>query len=488
MSDSTFHGRLRHWAAQHPRLSWPLRLAKQVLGGLRTLGGLGQMLMGAITFARIYLWLRYFARKWIPLHGSQASGPQIVMVIWGHLPTDPRVEREARALAAHGFHVKVLCPEWSPPSPAPDWGPGIEIRLLDHSVVAPMAQFPWLLSRGILKAALEENPWAYHAHDLHAVLPVLYAAACKGVPCVCDFHEWYSENVSYNARTQAYGPHPWLKRWLFRAVEKLALRSASRMVTVCDSIAGELAQMYAPAVPVAVVRNIPPIDPLVAASAPAIDIRRALSIPAEKAIVLYQGGVGPSRGLEPLIAAMGLVQHAVLVIRGPGMETHREQYLRLADQSGASGRVFCLPPVISQRCVVEAKAADLGYWTLMPICKNFTYALPNKVFEYLAAGLPLVCAHHPEVARIINGFDVGRCFDPEDPRSIAAAIDQLAGDAAARQRCRANIGRALAELQAEREWLKLVDLYRGLAELPRQPDVLPLPADSASGAIRQKAG
>jgi glycosyltransferase involved in cell wall biosynthesis len=112
--------------------------------------------------------------------------------------------------------------------------------------------------------------------------------------------------------------------------------------------------------------------------------------------------------------------------------------------------------------VIEASSADLGFWTLMPICKNFTYALPNKVFEYLAAGIPVVCAHHPEVKQLISKYGVGCCFDPEDPVSIAKAVDTLAGDQAFRRECQARISAALSGQQADAEWNKLVQLYAEL--------------------------
>jgi glycosyltransferase involved in cell wall biosynthesis len=143
----------------------------------------------------------------------------------------------------------------------------------------------------------------------------------------------------------------------------------------------------------------------------------------------------------------------------------------IAKRHGVERKVHLLPAVASHRCVAEAAAADIGIWTLMPICKNFTYALPNKVFEYLAAGLPVVCAHHAEVAKIVNGFDVGRCFDPESPASIAHAIETLASDRDARQRCRSNIAFALANLKAELEWEKLATLYDELGQTKGNNDL-----------------
>jgi glycosyltransferase involved in cell wall biosynthesis len=181
-------------------------------------------------------------------------------------------------------------------------------------------------------------------------------------------------------------------------------------------------------------------------------------------MVLYQGGVGPSRNLEPVIRAMAVVPRAVFVIRGPGIDFYGPQYLRLATEVGAEGRVYCLPAVPSARVVAEARAADVGLWTLLGNAGlNFRYSLPNKVFEYLAAGIPLLGADLPEVRKIVNGYRVGVCFDPDDPNSIAAAINRLAEDEGYRRSCQANVAGALQDLQADREWAKLASLYRHIA-------------------------
>jgi glycosyltransferase involved in cell wall biosynthesis len=419
-----------------------------------------------VHFIYTYLWMRCIGRNRIPRQSAPVGSPSIVMIVWSYLPADPRVEREARALASSGYRVTVLCPHWYPPSEPPYWGPNVKIKLLPRETAHSMSGFPWLMSSGILNAAMAEDAWAYHAHDLNTALLSLVAAAKKRVLCVCDFHEWYSENVTYDSRTQMYRPHSWIKRALYRLIERLALKNASRVVTVCDSIARELELMQSPPNSVAVVRNIPPISVANPTNASVTDLRKLLNIPAEKAIVLYQGGVGPSRGLEPLIEAMGVVRNAVLVIRGPFIELFENEYLERARKAGAACKVYCLPPVPSNRCVEEATTADIGFWTLMPLCKNFTYALPNKVFEYLAANLPIVCAHHAEVAKIVNEYSLGRCFDPESPGSIAAAIEELAADPDLRRRLRANIPIALADLQADVEWGKLVKVYQDLVLNP----------------------
>jgi glycosyltransferase involved in cell wall biosynthesis len=418
----------------------------------------------AATVAWHCAWLSWRGGRRIARSASP-RGRKVVMLVCSELPIDPRVEREARALAAAGFPVKILCPAWEGPAPPPRWGPGIEVRILPFKAGRFGFRFPYILGRQLLRAArAERDVWAFHAHDLNTALPALLAAAGRRVCCVCDFHEWYSENVSFSEARKAYQPHPPHKRRIYRAVERVAIHSASAVITVCDSIAVLLERQFQSPRPIGVIRNIPPLARGAGPARKPRELRWLLGLSPDTRILLYQGGVGPSRNLEPVIRAMALVPGAALVLRGPGMHLYGRHYLDLAAQAGCRSRVFCLPPVPSADVVVEARAADFGLWTLLSdVGLNFRLALPNKIFEYLAAGLPLLVADLPEARRIVQRYGVGLCFDPDDPAAIAAAVNRLADDTAFRRVCQANIPRALDDMQADREWEKLVQLYQLLA-------------------------
>jgi glycosyltransferase involved in cell wall biosynthesis len=414
------------------------------------------------------LWLRRYGRHRLGARPvSMENPPTVVMLVVTALDRDPRVERGARTLAANGFKVTVICPAWRGASPRTaaqlDWGPGVTFRILPRRAARFAFYFPYLFGGSMLRAAMREPAWAYHAHDLTTALIGLAAAARKRAACVCDFHEWYSENVTYHRRSQTYRPHPPLKRRLFQAVERVALHTATGVITVCESIAEDLEKRFQAPKPVHVIRNIPFLRPVEPGAPPYEALRDTLGIAADTRIVLYQGGLGPSRNLEPVIKAMADVPGAVLVIRGPEHDVYGPAYQELARRVGVRERVYCLGPVPSDRVVEAARAGDLGLWTLLAnVGLNFHYALGNKIFEYLAAGLPLLVADLPEARRLVQRYHVGLCFDPDSPASIAAAINRMVQDHGFREVCQANIPLALQAMQADQEWAKLVNLYRHL--------------------------
>jgi glycosyltransferase involved in cell wall biosynthesis len=397
---------------------------------------------------------------------------EIVMLAVSEVFRDPRIEREARALAAAGFQIKILYPEYWSTALRPvalDWGPGISFVALPEYFGAYVYGFPYLLGFNLLRRAMRERPFAFHAHDLRTSIVALAAARMTNAHCVCDFHEWYSENVTWSEREGRYAPHPRHIRWIFALGERVVLRRASAVVTVCESIADALRAQSGGRRDVTVVRNVPDLGSRNATSSTA-PLRSQLSLKANTFVVLYQGGTGPIRLLEPVIEAVRLVPGVVLVIRGPGIEHSAAAYRTLAQSLGIEDRVFCLEPVPSAEVVDAARDADVGLYTVENLCKNFYYALPNKLFEYLAAGLPVLTANYPEAARIVERYRVGLTFDPYSPPSIAAAINTLARNPALKASMKANARTALEDMGADTEWDRLVSLYDDLRANSASPE------------------
>ena len=403
--------------------------------------------------------------------------PHVVMLVVSDVRVDPRVQKSAMAAVARGLQVTVVAPSHRivmPPPLPPDWGPGIEFVFPDIRCGALLNHhYPWLVDRDLLAYARRFRNVVFHAHDLNTALMAIQLARETGSACIADFHEWFSENVEWSTRSNAYVRNRLLKRLVMRRAELICLRYADAVVTVCESIARELQRMHFREDRVHIVRNIPDMVPT-ANSAFLGTLRAECGVTEEQFLLLWQGGIGPSRLLEPVIQSLQFAPGVVLAIRGPGLElgtTFRAHYEEVAERANVRDRLRLLPPVPSRDVVAAADGADAGVWTLPNLSKNFYYALPNKIFEYLAAGLPVIVANFPEAAGLVARYDVGLSFDPYDPASIAATINALKDDRSARNRMSANTAGALADMDAGREWSRVADLYQTLIERPR-----PLPA------------
>jgi glycosyltransferase involved in cell wall biosynthesis len=145
-------------------------------------------------------------------------------------------------------------------------------------------------------------------------------------------------------------------------------------------------------------------------------------------IVLYQGLYFPYRGLEQLIESARYLERGRIVLRGYG---YWEPHLRsLVQHWSLQERVEFAAPVPMTELVKAAAEADVGVAPFLPVCLNTRFCLPNKLFEYMMAGLAIVGSDLPEMRRIIVGHELGGVFNPEHPREIARVLnDVLADDA-----------------------------------------------------------
>jgi glycosyltransferase involved in cell wall biosynthesis len=174
--------------------------------------------------------------------------------------------------------------------------------------------------------------------------------------------------------------------------------------------------------------------------------------------VLYHGILTPGRGLEATIDSVGAWRPEFnLTLRGPGDAHYVAALRRRIGERGLADRVLLAPPVPMTALVREAAAFDVGYFALPKSSRHNEFALPNKFFEYVMAGLALCVSDLPEMARLIRDYGLGVTFSSMDPEAIAAAVNALDPESVDRYK-----GKALAaacELCWERESKRLLDAY-----------------------------
>ena len=273
---------------------------------------------------------------------------------------------------------------------------------------------------------------AWHAHDLTglaAIVPSLHGQ----VPIVYDSHELYLESG-----TAAVLPGP--VRWVLRYYEKRLVSRAAALITVNDEIAAELRRRYRPRI-AAVVHNCP----VVTAPQPAGSLIRDLTGISDAApVVLYHGGLTGGRGIELLMDALlgeGL-KHVRLVLMGYG--DARDALTSLTRCEPWRDRLHVLDPVPPSELLEWVASADLGAMVNPGGTLNDVYSSPNKLFECLAAGTPVVASDFPTLRRIIMGNPggpLGAVSNPGNVEAIATSIRSIlslgpAEMGALRARCR----------------------------------------------------
>jgi len=313
----------------------------------------------------------------------------------------------------------------------------------------------WLrFARGCARAARAEPAQVWVAHDLNT-LPIAWSAKRRlGGRVLYDSHELFLERDTLAPETR-------LARWRWRAIESLLTRRADRVMTVNGSIAGELSRRYGIARPT-VLLNAPARRSQPSARR---DARLRAGLAPETRVALFVGGLRRNRGLENLIEAAAHLERCAIVFVGPGEPTYVASLEALAAANGVSGRIRFLGPVPPEAVTSVAAAADLGVVPTENVGLNHYYSLPNKLFEYIAAGLPIVGSRFPEFEAVIERHRVGRTCDPADPADIAAAIEYVL-DPDRHEALRQNARAAAEVLNWEAEAPKLLRVLRELETPP----------------------
>jgi glycosyltransferase involved in cell wall biosynthesis len=389
------------------------------------------------------------------------------MFVINTVAADARVIREASTLAGAGHEVFVVAMREGS-QPERDVLEGFTVlrvrrdpvrRNIEATAPAPgplarafePLRLAWALVdytvRGFRRAvALEAG--VYHAHDL-VTLPVAWAAArARRARLIYDAHELFTEMGRLGPVTRA----------LFRVLERSLIGRADRVVTVNGSIAAELTRRYGVAAP-AVVMNFPRTEGR-SFSREGSPLRTKVGLAPDVPLVLYQGMFMPHRGLENLIRAARGFTRAHLVMMGWGvlLEPLRE----LARREGVEGRVHFTRGVPLAELLSHTAGADLGAIPYRNVGLNNYYTSPNKLFEYCAAGVPVVASRFPELVKVVEGLGIGATFDPERPDEIASAVNGLLDDAGALAKARTNVFLAAPLFTWESESAKLLDVYRAV--------------------------
>jgi glycosyltransferase involved in cell wall biosynthesis len=339
-------------------------------------------------------------------------------------------------------------------------------RLLDIAVKA----VAWPVHvRGWWKTLRRELPPA----DLYHAFGILTVGVAIGLAADARRHGHPGARVVYDvidvileSNNYASVPPPLLA--FYRAREKRWVRRADAIVTVNEPIADYLERSWRLRERPTVMINAQPAWP---ASEPRPDlIRAATGLPRERRIVLFVGRLGRERGLDEAAEAVLQLDDAALVLLGFGPWAD-ELRRRDADPRFA-GRHVTLPPVHPDEVPAWTASADVSVIAVPANSLNQRLSTPNKFWESLTAGTPVVVGRDLEVMRaIVEADDLGAIADPSDPADLARALgevlDRGPGDyAALRQRCiRVTRDRYNWET-ASKPYLALVERLRGSAVPP----------------------
>lgn len=345
------------------------------------------------------------------------------------------------------------------PAPAPVPAPTLQSRATGLAADVWMRTYQtarlgyWWL--GAVREGRRLEPDVVHANDANALVPAMLITLGAPGSVVYDSHElWRRRNIRQDR---------WLAPFVEAAIESVGVRVAAGVITVSPSIAEWLQRTYSLRVRPTLVRNIPTARALPDPAAGRL--RELAGLAPQDRVVSYVGGITTGRGLEETVQAMALLpQDTHLVLLGYGDQRYIDGLIEGAREAGVADRVHLAGSVPSGQVPQTLADADVAVVYVRPICLSYRFSLPNKLFESIHAGLPIVAADLPDTAAIVREHGVGEVFEATTPAELAAAIEQVLANPTA---YRAAAREAAGELTWEHEAADLIGLYARVLEARR---------------------
>lgn len=393
------------------------------------------------------------------LFESSGRNLKICVHILGTARTEYRLMRNAVTLLQAGYAVSIVDIEADCTRPTQEEVQGIQINhIMMPSWFIPTRFKPWFLVKllyaiilGFVKL-LQTDADAYQAYVEKALPACYFVALLRHKPLIFEAPELPLSD-----------PH--VTRWrilttISNLVLALMMRRCMGVITVSSAIVEEMYRRYNPR-KVILLRNIPFYKNVKKGQ----NIRQYLCLSAETRIALYQGNIQRDRGLDRLVlAAPFLEKDIVIVLMGKNEDMTYNRLKTLIANKGVADRVKIIPPVPQEELLDWTASADIGLNIFSPYYSlNARWMLPNKLFEYLMAGLPVLASRLDLVEEVITTYKVGCIVSSLAPVDIAMAINTMLSDSDALATMRFNaLEVAKKEFYWENESIKLIQLYKSM--------------------------
>lgn len=282
------------------------------------------------------------------------------------------------------------------------------------------------------------------SNDLDTLLSCSLAALMRKKHLVFDSHELFPEVPELIHRPRIRRIWKFLEKWL---VSKL-----KHGFTVSPSIADFYMEAYG--VKFEIIRNLGNFR---------YDHEfEGIKKSDKRKIIIYQGALNLGRGLELLIESMQYVDKAVLQIIGSGDVASKLK--RLTKRLDLENRVQFIGRLPLERLWEFTASASIGISIEEDLGLNYKYALPNKLFDYIQARIPVIISDLPEMVRIVQRYRIGKVLTERNTDSLSQIINGMLKEEIAKNSYASNLELAARELCWEKEEEKLIRLFRRVTD------------------------
>ena len=289
------------------------------------------------------------------------------------------------------------------------------------------------------------------SNDLDTLPANYLISKIKRIPLVYDSHEYFTgvPELVYRPRTQRF----------WKRIESWIVPGLKNAYTVNESIARLFNEEYHTSFQV--IRNVPEENRYTERDKKII--RRDLGLPADIPIIILQGaGINIQRGAEEAVLAMQYMDDALLLIVGSGDVIPLLK--KIVEEKKLGNKVRFEGKKTPNELIFYTQSADLGLSLDKDTNLNYRFSLPNKLFDYIHAGIPVLASDLPEVRRIVENYDIGRISPNHDPEKLAQLMKEMLSDEQKKAEWKIKLKKAAAELNWSSERIKLLAIFKNLEQ------------------------
>jgi glycosyltransferase involved in cell wall biosynthesis len=369
---------------------------------------------------------------------------RVASVVLNNFTADNRVYKTAKSLQNAGYDVTVVAllkgdvQEHEVFDGIPVHRIKLKTMRLPEGVIWGGIKYLEMFYR-IIRNYRKFNIW--HCNDFEPFLIGRFAKIFnRKLKLVYDCHEYESER---------YGKAK-AEKWFIAKAEKAIIKHAEQIINVSEGIESEYKRLYG-VTNTHLVFNSPHFTTVESSD----KLRQVLNIPPDKRIFLYQGGLTVSRGIELLLETFAELGHTdnVVVFMGKG------KYQAMIDEYVAKhSNIYYHPQVPYDKLISYTASADYGVISTQNLCLNNYYCMPNKLFEYIHAEIPILTNNLFDCRNMVEGHGLGIVAEEYSKEALIKAVDEIAQYP--KSHFVPNLKKMKDQFSWEKEEIKLIDLYK----------------------------
>lgn len=360
---------------------------------------------------------------------------RVLVSAFSSLITDQRIEKICATLLSANYEVELIGNDWKNTAPVQRDYPVKILSIKSSSLKFGYPEFNVKLYRHLARNISPKT--ILYCNDLDALAANYAIARRYNLPLIYDSHEIYTEMPSLQGR---------FTQKIWRLLEKSIVPGLKYFITASDGYADWFVQRYGIPRPT-VLRNFPRRH---FQFVPSTNVKR----------IVYQGALNPSRGLEQLVSAMKFLPDATLEIYGDGpLKSQLQQHIF---SENVQGKVALMGRKLPADLRESTKLADVGVSLEQNNGLSYYHSLPNKISDYIQAGVPVVVSDFPEMSRLVREFGVGEIWQPATVENLAQTLQKVLDKG--KSSYQHSLESAAQMLCWEREETALLDLMKKVVE------------------------